>query len=70
MTPEDNKGDGIEFMGFLLFTMTIILFIIKVEWYIEISWCFVFAPIWITFILIIGVVTYFEIMNAFKKKKE
>jgi hypothetical protein len=57
-------------MGFLLFTITFFLFIIKVEWYIDISWWFVFSPIWIPFLLTIGVVTCFEIMNAFKKKKE
>jgi putative effector of murein hydrolase len=70
MTPEDNKEDGIEVIGFLLFTMTMILFIIKIEWYIDISWWFVFAPIWITIILTIGVVICFEIMNTFKNKKE
>lgn len=69
MTTENNKG-GIDLMGFLFFTMTIVLFIIKVEWYIDISWWFVFAPIWLPILIIIGVVTYFEIMDTFKKKKE
>lgn len=65
-----NNNEGFDFMGFLLFTMTIILFIIKVEWYIDISWWFVFAPLWIPIILTVGVVICFEIMNAFKNKKE
>jgi uncharacterized protein YneF (UPF0154 family) len=42
----------------------------KVEWYIDISWCFVFAPLWIPLLLTIGVIIGFEITNAFKKKKE
>jgi hypothetical protein len=42
----------------------------KVEWYIDISWCFVFAPIWLPLIIIIGTITCFEITDAFKKKKE
>jgi hypothetical protein len=65
-----NKHDGLEIFGFLFFTFTIILFIMKVEWYIDISWCFVFAPLWIPLLLIIGVIVSFEITNAFKKKKE
>jgi hypothetical protein len=65
-----NKHDGLEFFGFLFFTLTIILFIMKVEWYIDISWCFVFAPIWLPILIIIGTITCFEITDTFKKKKE
>ena len=65
-----EENDGIDGIGFLLFFTFIILLIIKIEWQIDISWWFVFSPIWIPFLLTIGVVTCFEIMNAFKKKKE
>jgi len=66
----EKNDDGIEFIGFLLFATTLILLIIKIEWYIDISWCFVFAPLWIPVILIFIIGIYFEIMSAFKKKKE
>lgn len=65
-----KNSEGIDFMGFLFFTMTIIFIILKVEWYIDISWWFVFAPIWLPILITIGVVTCFEIMDAIKKKKE
>jgi hypothetical protein len=66
----NKNDDGIEFVGFLLFAVTVILLIIKIEWYIDISWTFVFAPLWIPFIMIFIVGFCFEIMSAFKKKKE
>ncbi len=66
----NTKTEGLEFFGFIFFTLTIILFIIKVEWYVDISWCFVFAPIWLPILIIIGAVTCFEITDSFKKKKE
>jgi hypothetical protein len=66
----EKNDDGIEFIGFLLFAITVILLIIKIEWYIDISWTFVFAPLWITVLLVFMVSIYFEIMSAFKKKKE
>jgi len=65
-----EENDGLEGIGFLLFFTFIILVIIKLEWQIDISWYFVFGPLWIPLILIILVVTTMEIMNAFKKKKE
>jgi hypothetical protein len=66
----EKNDDGIEFIGFLLFAITVILLIIKIEWYIDISWTFVFAPLWITVLLVFMVSIYFEIMSTFKKKKE
>jgi putative effector of murein hydrolase len=66
MKDENESG----FIGFLFFTLTIILFIMKVEWYLDISWWFVFSPIWLPILIIIVVVTYFEITDTFKKKKE
>jgi hypothetical protein len=65
-----EENDGIEGIGFLLFFTFIILLIIKIEWQIDISWYFVFGPLWIPLVLIFLVVTTMEIMNAFKKKKE
>jgi hypothetical protein len=65
-----EENDGIDGIGFLLFFTFIILLIIKIELQIDISWYFVFGPLWIPLILIILVVTTMEIMNAFKNKKE
>jgi hypothetical protein len=65
-----TNNEGLDIFGFLFFTLTIILFIIKVEWYIDISWWFVFSPIWLPILIIIGAVTCFEIIDTFKKKKE
>ena len=65
-----EENDGMDGIGFLLFFTFIILLIIKIEWQFDISWYFVFGPLWIPLVLIILVVTTMEIMNAFKKKKE
>jgi len=65
-----EENDGMEGIGFLLFFTFIILLIIMIEWQIDISWYFVFGPLWIPLVLIFLVVTTMEIMNAFKKKKE
>jgi hypothetical protein len=65
-----EETDGMEGIGFLLFFAFIILLIIKIEWQIDISWYFVFGPLWIPLILTFLVVTTMEIINAFKKKKE
>jgi hypothetical protein len=54
----DSVGEG---LGILLLFTFIVLMIVKLEWYIDIPWIVVFAPIWLPIltILIIGVILDF-----------
>jgi hypothetical protein len=54
----DSVGEGLSLL--LLFTF-IVLVIVKLEWYIDIPWIVVFAPIWLPLItvLIVGIVMGF-----------
>ena len=45
----DSVGEG---FGLLLLFTFIVLVIVKLEWYIDISWIVVFAPLWLPLILI------------------
>jgi hypothetical protein len=47
-----------------------VLLIVKIEWYIDIPWIVVFAPLWTPFILILLVTTFMEIFYKPKNKKE
>jgi len=54
----DSVGEG---LGILILFTFIVLVIVKLEWYIDIPWIVVFAPIWLPFILIfiVGIVMGF-----------
>jgi hypothetical protein len=54
----DSVGEG---LGLLLLFTFIVLVIVKLEWYIDIPWIVVFAPIWLPLILIfiVGIVMGF-----------
>jgi hypothetical protein len=45
----DSVGEG---LGILLLFTFLVLVIVKLEWYIDIPWIVVFAPIWLPLILI------------------
>ena len=45
----DSVGEG---LGILILFTFIVLVIVKLEWYIDIPWIVVFAPIWLPLILI------------------
>jgi hypothetical protein len=45
----DSVGEG---LGILLLFTFIVLVIVKLEWYIDIPWIVVFAPLWLPLILI------------------
>jgi hypothetical protein len=45
----DSVGEG---LGILLLFTFLVLVIVKIEWYIDIPWIVVFAPIWLPLILI------------------
>lgn len=46
------RNGGIGFGG----TLTIVLLILKVTGYINIGWLWVFAPIWIPFLIAMGII--------------
>jgi len=48
-------------LGLILLFTFIVLVIVKLEWYIDIPWIVVFAPIWLPLIiaLIVGIVLGF-----------
>ena len=45
----DSVGEG---LGILLLFTFLVLIIVKLEWYIDIPWIVVFAPIWLPLITI------------------
>ena len=45
----DSIGEG---LGILILFTFIVLVIVKLEWYIDIPWIVVFAPLWLPLILI------------------
>jgi len=54
----DSVGEG---LGILILFTFIVLVIVKLEWYIDIPWIVVFAPIWLPLItvFIVGIVMGF-----------
>jgi hypothetical protein len=51
MNKENNDSIG-EGLGILILFTFIVLVIVKLEWYIDIPWIVVFAPLWLPLILI------------------
>ena len=45
----DSVGEG---LGILLLFTFIVLVIVKLEWYIDIPWIVVFAPLWLPLIIV------------------
>jgi uncharacterized membrane protein len=54
----DSVGEG---LGILLLFTFLILVIVKLEWYIDIPWIVVFAPLWLPLItvFIVGLIMGF-----------
>jgi hypothetical protein len=54
----DSVGEG---LGILILFTFIVLVIVKLEWYIDIPWIVVFAPIWLPLItvFIVGLIMGF-----------
>ena len=48
-TNNDSVGEG---LGILILFTFIVLVIVKLEWYIDIPWIVVFAPIWLPLIIV------------------
>ena len=45
----DSVGEG---LGILILFTFIVLVIVKLEWYIDIPWIVVFAPLWLPLIIV------------------
>ena len=67
---DDRQNDGSDVLMTLLIGLFMVLLIVKIEWYIDIPWIVVFAPLWTPFILILLVTTFMEIFYKLKNKKE
>lgn len=50
-----KNNDDEEIIPILLIGACLVLLIIKLEWGIPIDWIWVFSPIWIPFVIIIGI---------------
>ena len=58
----DNKpNDGSDVLMTLLIGLFMVLLIVKIEWYIDIPWIVVFAPIWFPIILTILIIIFISI---------
>jgi uncharacterized protein (DUF983 family) len=66
----NRQNDGSDVLVTLLIGLFMVLLIVKIEWYIDIPWIVVFAPLWTPFILILLVTTFMEIFYKPKNKKE
>lgn len=66
MDNEPNEGGDV-LVTFLL-GLFMVLLIMRIEWYIDIPWIVVFAPLWTPFILILLVTTFMEIFHKPKNK--
>jgi hypothetical protein len=67
----DNKpSDGSDVLMTLLIGLFMVLLIVKIEWYIDIPWIVVFAPIWLPIILTILIIIFIDTFNKPKNKKE
>ena len=51
MNKENNDSIG-EGLGILILFTFIVLVIVKLEWYIDIPWIVVFAPLWLPLIIV------------------
>lgn len=63
----NNSDDG---LITLLLGLFITLLILKIEWYIDIPWIIVFAPIWLPILITILVVLFIDIFNKPKNKND
>ena len=68
---EDKKPtNGDDALITLLLGLFIVLLILKIEWYIDIPWIIVFAPIWLPILITILVVLFIDIFNKPKNKND
>lgn len=66
--PHTREHDGIDFLFFISFSSSIVMAIVKLEWYVDISWLVVLSPIFVPAILTVMIVLFFEIRDSILKK--
>jgi uncharacterized protein (DUF983 family) len=67
---DNRQNDGSDVLVTLLIGLFMVLLIVKIEWYIDIPWIVVFAPIWLPIILTIPIIIFIDTFNKPKNKKE
>ena len=61
MSKSSSKSGGIGFLGLL----TIVFIVLKLTHYIDWSWWWVLAPLWIPFAIVMAVILIAAIVQAF-----
>lgn len=59
------KDNGLDLLVSLMVIISLVLSIIKIEWYIDIHWSLVFLPIWLPIITAFILFAYWEIKDVF-----
>jgi hypothetical protein len=59
------KDNGLDLLVLLMVVISLVLSIIKIEWYIDIHWSLVFLPIWLPIITAFILFAYWEIKDVF-----
>ena len=68
----DNKptSDGGDALMTFFIGAFIVLFVIRIEWYIDIPWIVVFSPLWLPIVLTLLVGIFISIFNKPKNKND
>jgi hypothetical protein len=65
----DNKpNEGGDVLVTFLLGLFMVLLIMRIEWYIDIPWVIVFAPLWLPVVLTILVVIFIDLFHKPKNK--
>ena len=65
----DNKpNEGGDVLVTFLLGLFMVLLIVKIEWYIDIPWVIVFAPMWLPVVVTILVVIFIDLFYKPKNK--
>jgi hypothetical protein len=67
---ENGSNDGSDVLMTLLIGLFMVLLIIKIEWYIDIPWIVVFAPIWLPIVITLLVIIFIDIFYKPKNKNK
>lgn len=59
------KDNSLDLLVSLMVVISLVLSIIKIEWYIDIHWSLVFLPIWLPIITAFMLFAYWEIKDVF-----
>jgi hypothetical protein len=67
---ENGSNDGSDVLMTLLIGLFMVLLIVKIEWYIDIPWVVVFAPIWLPIVITLLVIIFIDIFYKPKNKNK